>query len=404
LAVSFNKKTRFYIVFLVRCDMEISEFKNSFGELLEEESDEHGKHLAFIPRGLPPKFEYSQQLVLALSKADSTLSKLSGAGLLLPNPNLLVIPYLKKEALSSSRIEGTRISLSDYFLTEAKGIEKENVEATEVGNYLKSMNYALKKIEKDQISSDLIKEMHGFLMKRVRGSELLPGNFRPVQNWIGPKNTKIQDATFVPPPQEKVEGLMNELMNYLNKNDGVPLLIKCALMHYQFETIHPFCDGNGRIGRSLITLYLCKKNKISKPLLYASDYFEKHRREYYELLLNTNKTGEFEEWIKFFLEAIRVQSEDALDRTIKIQKLREEYQVKIKNHKQVANYILSAVDMLFMNPFVKINKVASYLNITYPTAKKVVDNLVKLNILKLVGEGERNKLFVAHEMLDAVTV
>ena len=383
--------------------METSEFKGAFGKLVEKQSEEHGEYLTFIPEKLPPKINYNQSLVLALSKADSTLSELSGAGLLLPNPNLLVIPYLKKEALSSSRIEGTRISLSDYFLSEAKGIEKEDIEATEVGNYLKSMNSALKKIEKEPIDIGLIKDMHKILMKGVRGNELLPGNFRPVQNWIGPKNTKIQDATFVPPPQEEVEKLVGELIEYLNKDDGVPLLIKCALMHYQFETIHPFCDGNGRIGRSLITLYLCKKNKISKPLLYASDYFEKHRREYYEILLNTNKTGKFEDWIKFFLEAIKVQSEDALDRTIKIQKLRESYQVKTKNHKQVNN-LLNVIDMLFMNPFVKISQIAVHLNITYPTAKKAVQNLIKLDILKPVGESERNKLFVAHEILDVVIV
>lgn len=383
--------------------MEASEFKNAFGKLVEKKTEEHGEYLSFIPNQLPPEINFDMQLVLALSKADSTLSKLSGAGLLLPNPDLLVIPYLKKEALSSSRIEGTRISLSDYFLSEARGIVKEDVEASEVGNYLKSMNYALKTIEKEPITKDLLKEMHKILMKGVRGNELLPGNFRPVQNWIGPQNTKIKDATFVPPPQEEVERLIEELVNYLNKYDEMPLLIKCALMHYQFETIHPFCDGNGRIGRSLITLYLCKKNKISKPLLYASDYFEKHRLEYYDVLLNTNKTGRFENWIKFFLEAIKVQSEDALDRTIKIEKLRENYQAKTKNHKQATN-LLNVIDILFMNPFVQINQIAKNLKITYPTAKKTVKNLIKLNVLKPVGKEERNKLFVAYEILDVVTV
>ena len=169
--------------------MEVSEFKGAFGKLVEEESKEHGKYIAFTPNELPPKFDYSPQLVLALSKADSTLSKLSGAGLLLPNPELLIIPYLKKEALSSSRIEGTRISLSDYFLSEAKGIKKEDVEATEVGNYIKSIRYALEEIKTKQINKELIKEMHKKLLKDVRGNELLPGNFRPAQNWIGPKNT-----------------------------------------------------------------------------------------------------------------------------------------------------------------------------------------------------------------------
>lgn len=383
--------------------MEVSEFKGAFGKLDEREDKEYGKYFSFIPNKLPPKFDYNPLLVLALSKADSTLSKLSGAGLLLPNPDLLIIPYLKKEALSSSRIEGTQISLSDYFLSEAKGITKEDIEATEVGNYLHAIRRTLKEIETKPISIKLIKEMHRILLKGVRGNELLPGNFRPVQNWIGPKNTKIKDATFVPPPKEEVERLIRELIDYLNTYDEMPLLIKCALMHYQFETIHPFCDGNGRIGRALITLYLCKKNKISKPLLYASDYFEKHRREYYDTLLTTNKTGKFEDWIKFFLEAIKVQSEDALDRTIKIQKLREKYLGKTKNHKQASN-LLNVIDNLFLNPFVQINQIALTLNVTYPTAKKAVDNLVKLDILKPLKGIERNKIFVAHEILNIITI
>ena len=383
--------------------MEVSEFKGAFGSLTKEKNKEHGEYLAFVPQKLPPKIDYDAKIILALSEADSTLSELSGAGLLLPNPDLLVIPYLKKEALSSSRIEGTRISLSDYFLSEAKGIKKEDVEASEIGNYLRAMNSALKKIKTEPISVKLIREMHGVLMKGVRGSELLPGSFRPVQNWIGPEGTPIRDATFVPPHQKKVKELVTQLVEYINRKDDMPLLIKCALMHYQFETIHPFCDGNGRIGRSLITLYLCNKNKISKPLLYASDYFEKHRREYYDILLNTNKTGNFKEWIKFFLRAVKVQSKDALERTIKLQKLREDYQIRTKDHKQIRN-LLNVVDVLFMNPFVQINQITSLLGVTYPTAKKAINNLVKLNILRPVGKSERNKLFVAYEILAAVTM
>jgi len=383
--------------------METSEFKGAFGKLVQEENKEHGKYYSFIPNKLPPKVEYTAQLVLALSKADSTLSKLSGAGLLLPNPNLLIVPYLKKEALSSSKIEGTRISLSDYFLSEAKGIKKEDVEATEVGNYVRAVNYALNKIKTENISVSLIREMHKILLKDVRGNELLPGNFRPVQNWIGPPNTKIQDATFVPPPKEEVERLIQETIDYLNTQDDMPLLIKCALMHYQFETIHPFCDGNGRIGRALITLYLCKKNKISKPLLYASDYFEKHRREYYDILLMANKTGKFEEWIKFFLEAIKVQSEDALERTIRLENLREEYRKKMDKEKSHAN-LNGVIDSLFLNPFIQINQIAINLEVTYPTAKKIVDNLIKLQILKDVEGKERNKVYVAHEILNVITV
>jgi len=383
--------------------MENSEFKGAFGQLVKKKNEDNEEYYSFVPSKLPPEINFDKRLVLALSKADSTLSKLSGAGLLLPNPDLLILPYLKKEALSSSRIEGTRISLSDYFLSEAKGIKKEDIEATEVGNYIKSINHALEKIKTEPISLELVREMHKILMKDVRGNEFLPGNFRPVQNWIGPQNTKMKDATFVPPSQDDVERLMEELVDYMNRYDETPLLIKCALMHYQFETIHPFCDGNGRIGRALITLYLCKKNKISKPLLYASDYFEKYRRDYYDILLMTNKTGNFREWLNFFLNAIKTQSEDALDRTIKLQNLREEYRGKIQKG-NYSNNLIELIDLLFINPFIQINSAVLKLQVTYPTAKKAVDNLIKLDILNPVKGTERNKLFVAHEILNIITV
>lgn len=399
----FNKKEKIYKRVIIEICMEKNDFQNAFGEIVEKGSGEHGNHFSFVPNKLPPKIEYDKELALDLSKADSTLSKLSGAGLLLPNSDLLVIPYLKKEALSSSRIEGTRISLSDYFLSEAQDLVKKDAESTEVGNYIKAMNYALEKIKTEPITLDLIKEMHKMLMEGVRGDEKIPGNFRPVQNWIGPPNTKIQKATFVPPPYEDVEKLMQQLVDYMNTNDETPLLIKIALIHYQFETIHPFCDGNGRIGRALITLYLCKKNKISKPLLYTSDYFEKYRSEYYNKLLRTNQTGEFKDWLKFFLDAIKTQSEDALDRTIKIQNLREEYRKKLQKETQ-SNNLIEIIDSLFINPFVQTTQIAKRLDVSYPTAKKSVNKLIKLGILKPVGDRERNRLFVAHEILNIITV
>ena len=379
------------------------EFKNAFGSIKEREDKKWGKYFAFTPNALPPEIKFDKKLALSLSGADATLGKLSGVGLLLPNPNLLIMPYLRKEALLSSRIEGTRISLSELLLSEAKGTEENTPDAFEVINYIHAVKYGLEKIEKNQIDLGLIKEMHKILMKGVRGKDKFPGEYRGIQNWIGPRNCSVQEAIFVPPGPEDVTPSMNDLITYLNTDDGMPLLIKCALIHYQFETIPPFCDGNGRIGRALITLYLCKKNKISEPLLYASDYFEKHRREYYEILLTTNKTGKFEDWLKFFLEAIKVQSEDALERTIKIQKLRGEYQRKTKNHKQASN-LLNVIDTLFLNPFIKTNQIAKELNVTYPTAKKAVDNLVKLEILRPLKKIERNKLFVAHEILNIITL
>ncbi|MBI2151611.1 Fic family protein [Candidatus Woesearchaeota archaeon] len=383
--------------------MQANEFQNSFGELQERE-DKWGKYLTFSPHILPPPLTYSTELILALSKADLKLGKLSGIGHLLANSNLanlLLLPYLKKEAIMSSRIEGTRISLSEFFLTEAKGNEEKFPDALEVMNYVQAVNYGLKKIDNEPITLELIKEMHKILMKGVRGEKKLPGEFRLIQNWIGQTNSSPQEAQFVPPQPEEVPRLMQELINYLNTDDRIPLLIKCSLMHYQFETIHPFCDGNGRIGRSLITLYLCKKKLIIRPLLYLSGYFETHRREYVNLLLNTNKEGKFEEWIRFFLNAVETQSEDALLRVAKMQNLREEYRQKTQSTFNTTA-VTKLIDSLFMNPFITITKIEEILGVTYPTAKRLVENLVQVGILKPSNDVQRNKIFVAHEVLNII--
>lgn len=382
--------------------MQLGEFQSAFGELKERE-DKWGKYLTFIPQVLPPKITLDSEIVLALSKADAKLGKLSGVGFLLPNPNLLILPYLKKEAIMSSRIEGTRISLSELFLTEAKGNEENVPDALEVMNYVKAVNYGLEKIEKEPITIELIREMHNILMKGVRGENKHPGEFRKIQNWIGPSNSKPQEAQFVPPPPEEVPRLLQELISYLNTDDRLPLLMKCSLMHYQFETIHPFCDGNGRIGRSLITLYLCKKRLIIRPLLYLSGYFEAHKREYINLLLNTNKEGKFEEWIKFFLDAVATQSEDALQRVAKMQKLREEYRQKTQESCNTTA-ITKLIDQLFINPFITITTAGEVLGVTYPTAKRLIDNLVKIGILSSSQKAQRNKVFVAHEILSIIEV
>lgn len=378
--------------------MNSQEFENAFGVTKEREDPKWGNHLVFIPNKLPPEIRFNMQLALSISRADAKLGKLSGVGLLLPNPNLLIMPYLKKEALMSSRIEGTRISLSELLLSEAKGTEENIPDAFEVVNYVHAVRYGLDKIEKNPIDLELIKEMHKILMRGVRGKEKSPGEYRNVQNWIGPRNCTVQEATFVPPGPEDVTQLMSDLLSYLNSDDGMPLLIKCALMHYQFETIHPFCDGNGRIGRALITLYLCKKKLMIRPLLYLSGFFEANKREYASLLLKTNKEGSFEEWLDFFLEAITVQAEDALQRATKIQELREEYR-KITQDKFQTSALARLIDKLFVNPYITITNAERLLKVTYPTAKRLIEILVKLEILKLTSKQERNKMYIAHEIL-----
>lgn len=382
-------------------NMDKEEFINAFGSLEEVKDEERGPYLSFIPKKLPPHIEFDQKLALALSKADSTLSKLSGVGLLLPNPDLLVTPYLKKEALSSSRIEGTRISLSEFYLAEATGKEDKEPNASEVNNYIKAMNYALEKIRSQAIDLNLIQKMHEILMNQVRGKDKQPGEYRQIQNWIGPPNSRPQDASFVPPPPGIIPSLLQEMVDYLNTYDEMPLLIKTALLHYQFETIHPFCDGNGRIGRALIVLHLCKKNKLTQPLLYISGFFEKYRTEYIRVLQEANKRGKFKEWILFFLEAIKEQSQEALEKATQLQRLKETYRDKIQAETQSTS-MLQAVDTLFINPYMQITGLERQIGATYPTAKRIVERLVELHILKQINDTQRNKTYLATEIMEII--
>jgi len=381
--------------------MEAENYKNAFGKVMQVDGVNGDQYNVFIPNPLPPNIEFDEELVLILSRAEEKLGKLSGICLTLPSPNLLIIPYLRKEAIMSTRIEGTRISMQEVLLSEAKEREEKTKDAQEVVNYINTVNYALTKIEKSPINVELIKEMHKVLMEGVRGDEKAPGEFREVQNWIGSELSKVSDANFVPPNPEAVPKLMEDLIEYLNTEHNVPVLVRCALMHYQFETIHPFCDGNGRIGRSLITVYLCKKKKIIKPLLYISEFFEKHRLEYNELLLKTGQTGKFEGWIKFFLKAVEVQSEDASVRAHKLLYLRESYRKRVQREAQSSD-ILNIIDYLFSNPFITVKRAQHILDVTYPTGKKYVERLVEYEILKEANRLQREKTFVAYEIYEII--
>jgi len=381
--------------------MEAENYKNAFGKVMQVDGVNGDQYNVFIPNPLPPNIEFDEELVLILSRAEEKLGKLSGVCLTLPSPNLLIIPYLRKEAIMSTRIEGTRISMQEVLLSEAKEREEKTKDAQEVVNYINTVNYALTKIEKSPINVELIKEMHKVLMEGVRGDEKAPGEFREVQNWIGSELSKVSDANFVPPNPEAVPKLMEDLIEYLNTEHNVPVLVRCALMHYQFETIHPFCDGNGRIGRSLITVYLCKKKKIIKPLLYISEFFEKHRLEYNELLLKTGQTGKFEGWIKFFLKAVEVQSEDASVRAHKLLYLRESYRKRVQREAQSSD-ILNIIDYLFSNPFITVKRAQHILDVTYPTGKKYVEKLVEYEILKETNRLQREKTFVAYEIYEII--
>jgi Fic family protein len=335
-------------------------------------------------------------LAKELAEASASLGSLSAFGYRLRNPHLLITPYLKKEAVLSSRIEGTRTSLSEVFLYEKTPTRGMVEDLQEVLNYVKALEFGLREIETTPINEALIKNMHSKLMSGVRGGERDPGRYKVVQNWIG-TSTDILDAKFVPCRPESVPGLMQNLVEYLNTSERSPLLIKAGLMHYQFETIHPFRDGNGRMGRLLITLYLCQSKLLSQPLLYLSAYFEKNREAYDDTLFNASYKGDIEIWLKFFLRAVKTQADDALDRAMQLEAYRETCRQKLETETQTTN-VLRVLDQLFVNPFIKINEVSTLLKTYYPTARNNILLLVDKGILTETTGRKRDQIFYAQEI------
>ena len=259
---------------------------------------------AYVPNPLPPQIDVDWELVNLLFEAEGKLTKLSKKGQLLPNVHRLIRPLLiRREAVMSSRIENTQSGLDDLFLFEVDETEPPSVsDVTEVFNYVRAMEHGIKRLQELPISSRLICEIHGILMEGARGEYAAPGEMRTSQNWIGSPGCTLMDATYVPPPVSEMKACFSDLEKYIHSDAKEPALIQCALVHYQFEAIHPFLDGNGRIGRLLITFMLLEKKLLSQPLLYLSDFFEQHRDEYYRLLLNVSQKGDWKAWLTFFLK------------------------------------------------------------------------------------------------------
>lgn len=357
---------------------------------------------AYEPKPLPLDINYDSSLITKLSEADQSIGKLSGIGYRLKNPHLLITPYLKKEAVLSSKIEGTRTSLSEVFIHEKKPTRSESPDIIEVINYIKALEFGLKEIETKDISEKLIKGMHAKLMEYVRGKDKDPGHYKHIQNWIGSSND-ILEAKFVPCTPESVPRLMGNFVEYLNSHKENPSLIKAGIMHYQFETIHPFRDGNGRIGRLLIVLFLCKSGLLSQPLLYPSGYFEKYRDEYDESLYNASYKGDIERWLKFFLHAVKVQADDALERAMKLDEYHDSCRDLLEKETQTTN-VLRVLEQLFVNPYITIPEASNVLNCHYPTAKNNIDILIEKGILKEVAKRGRERLFSAPEIMDVLEV
>src|SRR4030042_2066766 len=302
----------------------------------------------FIPTSLPPPIRWDTTLISSLGEAERTLGVLASLANTLPNPHILVRPFIRREAVLSSRIEGTRASLVDLYQYESAQLTflEDISDVREVHNYVRSMDYGLERLKSLPVSLRLIREIHGILTEGVRGEHLTPGEFRRSQNWIGPPGSTIQSATFVPPPVDEMHQALDNLEMFIHAPSDIPQLVRAGLIHYQFEAIHPFLDGNGRIGRLLVILLLIEWGLLSQPLLYLSAFFETHRPAYYDRLLAVSQGGEWENWLIFFLKGISSQSQDAINRIERLGQLRSAYQAQL-THARPPFRLLQTLDVLF---------------------------------------------------------
>ena len=352
---------------------------------------------AFIPAPLPPlpPVRVEGELQRLLSEADRALGRLDGSVHTLPNPDLFVYMYVRKEAVLSSQIEGTQSSLQDLLSAEAEvGAGAGPPDVDEVVNYVRAMNRGLARLKELPVSVRLIREIHAELLHGVRGSHLTPGELRRSQNWIGPGGATLANATFVPPPPEDVPQALGDLETFLHQRDDVPLLIKFGLAHAQFETIHPFLDGNGRLGRLLITFLLCERDVLNKPVLYLSYYFKAHRQEYYERLQAIRDRGDWEGWLDFFLKGIIEVSAQAADTARRILALREEHRSLIADRLgRAAGNGHRVLQHLYVRPIVSATEVQALLKTTFTGANQVVRRLVEIGVLVEITGQARHRRF-----------
>lgn len=351
---------------------------------------------SFVPKKLPPEpeLQFDSEMLKLLSDADRKLGRLDGITQILPNPEMFVAMYVQKEAVLSSQIEGTQASLTDVLDTEANAETDMNIR--DVVNYVNAMEYGLQRLKEFPLCLRLIREIHVKLLEKGRGSNRNPGEFRTTQNWIGPAGCTLNNASFVPPAVPDMNHALAELEDFFYEKDDIPSLIKIALIHAQFETIHPFLDGNGRVGRLLITFWLCSEKILSQPLLYLSFYFKANRMEYYDRLMAVRKNGDWENWIKFFLKGVAVVSDEATNSAKEIIALKEHYS-DVLSHYSNSNYT-KLLNELFCNSFVTKNVVAELLDVSYPTASSIVDEFEKIRILRdITPERQRNKRYVFDE-------
>ena len=356
---------------------------------------------ALIPSPLPPipHLDLSGRLLGAYESAVLAIGRLDGISALLPSKTLFLYTYVRKEAVLSSQIEGTQSSLSDLLLFELEETPSTSLDdVTEVSNYVAAFEHGLSRLRELPLCNRLIREIHRVLLASSRGSDKTPGEFRSSQNWIG--GTRPSNATFVPPPATAVPNCMNELENFLNaKDDGISALIRAGLSHVQFETIHPFLDGNGRVGRLLITFQLCQSKMLQQPLLYLSLYFKQHRDTYYELLNHVRRTGDWEKWLDFFLEGVRVTAEGAIETANRLTDLFASDRSAIEQYGRRSGSALRVYEILKERVIASLSDVCKHTKLTFPTVSSAMQLLVRQGIAEEITGKYRKRLFVYKQYL-----
>lgn len=355
---------------------------------------------SFVPNPLPPipPIELTEDIIGLLIKANSQLAVLESVATRIPNVELFISMYVRKEALMSSQIEGTQATLEDVLDPLIETNTNRNV--ADVVNYIKATEFAIKRLQELPLCNRLIKETHAVLMSGVRGQEKSPGEFRYSQNWIGSQGSAIKNARYIPPAPEDMVEAMSDLEKYINADDEMDALIRAALIHYQFETIHPFLDGNGRVGRLLITLFLMEKKVLTTPALYISYFLKKNRIEYYDRMTEVRTKGNYEQWVKFFLQALMESAEDATATIDELIALHDANADTISGMGRAAKNAILVFNYLETNPIIEIKKTAEALGITFNTVSNAVSRLVNAGILVQTSNASRNRTFVYEAYLD----
>jgi cell filamentation protein, protein adenylyltransferase len=360
----------------------------------------HHGYVAYFPATTPRALDLPASTVRLLGDAEGALGRLAGVGRLVRNPDLLIRPYLLREALSSTRIEGTQASMAEVFEADAAG-EAPNADVEEVVNYVAAMRWGLERLDELPLSTRLLCEMHRRLMAGVRGRELAPGELRTSQNWIGAPGSTIETAQFVPPPPGELPALLADWERFAHEEAELPLLVQNALLHSQFETIHPFLDGNGRLGRLLLVFFLIARGRLSVPLLYLSAYLERHRQDYYEALQAIRERGDPIPWIDLFLTAVQTQADDAVPRAERIIALQESY-LQAAATMGTPN-ALALVDLICENPVVTTRSIEDRLSVSRPTALRLLRRMEEQGVLTEADSGVRGqRRYVARAMMEAV--